>query len=341
LIAHSEEVMKFAQRPYNQDQIEEIARTITDSGAWITPTLTTSRNIIAVLEDYDLELARPEIRYLHPMDHGIWSFIYTNLYQPIPQDQRTAIRDGYLQFQRPLTRALSKAGARLMTGTDALIPSNVPGFSIHDELAELVDVGLSPYEALRSSTTEPFAYLDELDQAGTIAVGKRADLVLLQNNPLSDISATRGISGVLIQGRWLAKDDLDQGLEALAVGYQRRTYDSSGGNDEVTPSSHLGDKCFEPRSGVRYIAWGVSPRIPAPIIITSRGAATDVRAGGPRLTPQPIICRPSGAFFYLSSLPWGSRPRLNIFRASGAPFMIQRPTHDFSGDVEKKPQAVT
>jgi len=106
-----------------------------------------------------------------------------------------------------------------MTGTDSLIPSTVPGFSIHDELAELVDVGLSPYEALRSSTTEPFAFLGELEQAGTIEVGKRANLVLLQGNPLSDIAATRIISGVLLQDRWLGKEDLEQGLEELAAGY--------------------------------------------------------------------------------------------------------------------------
>jgi len=219
LIAHSEEILKFAQKPYTQDQIEDLAKTIASSNAWITPTLTTSHNVVAVLEDFDGELARPEVRYLHPMARGIWSFIYTNLYQPIPGDQRIAIREGYLDFQRPLTRALSEAGARLMTGTDSLIPSTVPGFSIHDELAELVDVGLSPYEALRSSTTEPFAFLGELEQAGTIEIGKRANLVLLQSNPLSDISATRSISGVLIQGRWLGKEDLEQGLEALAAGY--------------------------------------------------------------------------------------------------------------------------
>jgi hypothetical protein len=220
LIAHSEEVMKFARSPYTQDQIEDFARTIADSGAWIAPTLTTSRNILAVFEDFDGELSRPEVRYLHPMDRGIWSFIYSNLYQPIPQDQRTAIEDGYLQFQRPLTRALNAAGAKLMTGTDALIPSNVPGFSIHDELAELVDVGLSPYEALRSSTTEPFAFLGELDQAGTIAVGKRADLVLLEGNPLFDIAATRSISGVMLRGRWFGKGNLEQSLEELAAGYE-------------------------------------------------------------------------------------------------------------------------
>jgi imidazolonepropionase-like amidohydrolase len=158
------------------------------------------------------------------MDRGIWSFIHSNLYQPIPQDQRALIRDGYEQFQRPLTRALSAAGARLMTGTDALIPSNVPGFSIHDELAELVDVGLSPYVALRSSTTEPFAFLGELDQAGTIAIGKRADLVLLESNPLANIAATRDISGVMIQGRWIGREGIQQGLEELAVAYHTETH---------------------------------------------------------------------------------------------------------------------
>jgi hypothetical protein len=219
LIAHSEEVVKVARRPFNSDQIEDFARTIAASGAWITPTLTTSRNVLAVLEDFDEELARPEVRYLHPMDRGIWSFISTNLYQPIPEDQRTAIREGYLEFQRPLTRALGDAGARLMTGTDSLIPSTVPGFSIHDELAELVDAGLTPYQALRSSTTEPFAFLGELDQAGTIEIGKRADLVLLEDNPLSDISATRRISGVMLQGRWLVMEELQKGLEELAAGY--------------------------------------------------------------------------------------------------------------------------
>lgn len=154
----------------------------------------------------------------------VYSFIYTNLYQPIPQDQRAALRDGYYEFQRPLTGALNPAGARLMTGTDSLIPSNVPGFSIHDELAELVDVGLSPFEALRSSTTEPFAFLGEVDRAGTIEVGKQADLVLLQGNPLTDIAETRRISGVMIQGRWLGREEIEQGLERLAVSYQAGTH---------------------------------------------------------------------------------------------------------------------
>ena len=85
-----------------------------------------------------------------------------------------------------------------MTGTDALIPTNIPGFSIHDELLELVEIGLTPYEALKASTTHPMEYLGELDDAGTIDIGKRADLVLLEANPLEDIRDTRQIAGVMV-----------------------------------------------------------------------------------------------------------------------------------------------
>jgi imidazolonepropionase-like amidohydrolase len=222
LIAHSEEVTRHAEGDYSSEKIDGLARKIADSGTWMTPTLTTSRHVLAVLDDFDGELARPEVRYLHPMDLGIWSFINTNLYQPMPQEHRDFIRDAYHRFQRPLTLALAEADARLMTGTDALIPSNVPGFSIHDELAEFVDVGISPYQALRSSTTEPLAFLGELDQAGTIEVGKRADLVLLEGNPLLDIAVTRNIAGVMIQRRWIERRDLDAGLEELAALYEAK-----------------------------------------------------------------------------------------------------------------------
>ena len=98
-----------------------------------------------------------------------------------------------------------------MTGTDALIPTNIPGFSIHDELLEFVEIGLTPYEALKASTTHPMAYLGELDDAGTIEVGKRAELVLLEANPLENISNSSRITGVMSREMWLNREDIGRG----------------------------------------------------------------------------------------------------------------------------------
>jgi len=92
----------------------------------------------------------------------------------------------------------------------------VPGFSLHDELETMVDVGLSPYDGLKTSTYNPALYLGELDEFGTVEVGKRADLVLLEANPLEDIANTREIAGVVAQGRYFSRADLDQILESVA-----------------------------------------------------------------------------------------------------------------------------
>jgi imidazolonepropionase-like amidohydrolase len=87
-------------------------------------------------------------------------------------------------------------------------------------LAVMVDVDLSPYEALRSSTYNSAMYLKELDEFGTIEVGKRADLVLLERNPLEDITNTRRIDGVMVRGRWYTRTDLDVMLEEVAKANQ-------------------------------------------------------------------------------------------------------------------------
>lgn len=83
-----------------------------------------------------------------------------------------------------------------MAGTDASAPGMVPGFSLHDELGYLVGAGLSPYQALRTATVNPARFLDTADDSGTVTPGSRADLVLLEANPLDDIANTRRVAGV-------------------------------------------------------------------------------------------------------------------------------------------------
>ena len=107
-----------------------------------------------------------------------------------------------------------------MAGSDALMIGLYPGSALHRELRELVDVGLTPFEALRTSTTNPFEYLGEADRAGTIEVGKRSDLLLLDANPLEDVSAASKIAGVLIRGRWIGRKEIHETMREIAASYE-------------------------------------------------------------------------------------------------------------------------
>ena len=88
------------------------------------------------------------------------------------------------------------------------------------ELLELVAAGLTPYEALRTSTTTPFEYLGESDRAGTVDVGKESDLVLVGANPLEDIANASKIEGVLMQGRWIGKEEIRKRMEEIAGSFE-------------------------------------------------------------------------------------------------------------------------
>ena len=114
---------------------------------------------------------------------------------------------------------MHKAGVEFIAGTDVLNPFCFPGFSLHDELAILVEAGLSPMEALQTATLNPARYLGIEKAIGTVASGKIADLVLLDANPLDDIRNTTKINSVVVNGRLLDRPVLDQRLtqvQALA-----------------------------------------------------------------------------------------------------------------------------
>ncbi len=102
-----------------------------------------------------------------------------------------------------------------MLGSDSPQIFNVPGFAIHRELAYLVASGLTPYEALRTGTVNAAEYFGMEDRIGTVQTGMVADLVLLDANPLADISNSGRVHGVVVNGRWLSRADLDELLESL------------------------------------------------------------------------------------------------------------------------------
>jgi len=122
----------------------------------------------------------------------------------------------YHLFMRKVTLALHRAGVPLVAGTDAMgVPLLVPGASLHRELAILIASGLTPYEAIRTATVNPAAFLGKEDEFGTIAEGRRADLLLVDRNPLQDVAALQRPAGVMVRGRWLTRDDLQRRLDRL------------------------------------------------------------------------------------------------------------------------------
>jgi imidazolonepropionase-like amidohydrolase len=115
-----------------------------------------------------------------------------------------------IELRRTLIKALHAAGAGLLLGSDAPQVFNVPGFSLHHELQFLVDAGLTPFEALETGTIAAAEFLGT--NSGVIAVGRDADLVLLDFDPLADISNTRRIHGVMLRGTWHSATDLKSRL---------------------------------------------------------------------------------------------------------------------------------
>jgi tetratricopeptide (TPR) repeat protein len=127
-----------------------------------------------------------------------------------------------LALQRKLMKALEDAGVPILSGTDASDVGPVAGFGLHQELQEFVNDGFTPYQALRTATVNPARYFRQSNQWGTIETGKRADMVLLDVNPLENIGNTTKIAGVVLQGKWLEQSKLQADLAGVPAAYEAR-----------------------------------------------------------------------------------------------------------------------
>ena len=172
---------------------------------WLTPTLVVEGAKVRV---DDAEYVKDTHRGLLPASvrQGF------NAYVARKRSQTEAGRRSdrlWWETQQRLVRRMHGAGVRLLAGSDAPCEGGVPGLSLHDELAALVDAGLSPLDALRTATWNPAAYLGRTSELGSVAVGKQADLVLLAANPLTEIRRTREVEAVVLDGRLLRRNVLD------------------------------------------------------------------------------------------------------------------------------------
>lgn len=120
------------------------------------------------------------------------------------------LRDTTLaEFSLSMVGRMHAAGVPIGAGTDTPIAVSLPGDSLHTELERLVEAGLTPLEAIESATIRPAEFFSLQDEMGTIEVGRKADLVLLEHDPLENISNTRAIAAVVSRGKLLRPDDLN------------------------------------------------------------------------------------------------------------------------------------
>jgi imidazolonepropionase-like amidohydrolase len=134
---------------------------------------------------------------------------------PLTTEQR-AEREARFNRQLELVGAMHRAGVEMLVGTDTPNPYCFPGFSVHDEIAWLVKAGLTPMAALQAATRQAAAFLGKLDSFGTLEKGKLADLVLLDASPLDNIENTQKIAAVVMGGRLLRGEALQEMIEGAA-----------------------------------------------------------------------------------------------------------------------------
>jgi hypothetical protein len=196
-------------------RLRELAVRTAQAGTWNCPTLVVYEKIAG---DPKLLRAAPEMRLVPPRLLATWDPDRDFRLRGFTDEDRARLAK-WNGERRRLVKMLRDAGAPLLLGTDSGNPFVVAGVSAHEELALLVASGLSPFEALAAATRNAAEYLE--DDAGTIEVGKRADLLLLAGNPLEDVGHARKPLGVMAGGRWLPAEELTRMLEQVVASYAK------------------------------------------------------------------------------------------------------------------------
>lgn len=197
----------------DMSRFQRIVDRVRASGVAMVPTQILSDNYANDATGDELT-SLPEMRYWLPQQVASWRATKNNLLSQtgVSREQRLE----YIALRRRFIKALHDAGVPFLLGSDAPQLWNVPGFSTHRELAALVAAGLTPYQALRTGTVSVAKYLKEEGRSGVVRPGARADLILLDANPLQNIANSSRISGVVVNGRWIGTRERQRMLARLA-----------------------------------------------------------------------------------------------------------------------------
>ncbi|PQJ79826.1 amidohydrolase family protein [Polaribacter porphyrae] len=245
-IAHFEELMNAISREFNADRMigsykgkeeeflkfvekrsESLAKDLIDNNVYVTSTLWLTESFYRQRYELNKILTEVELEYQNPgisewvsyVPQGLGWLPEVNRYKIDAKMTASEIEDDKIFWQTYgkacgiIANVLSKKGVKIMSGTDANLPAAVPGFSLHSELQSLNDAGMSISQVLNSATNTPANWLK--NNSGKIKVGYKADLVLLDKNPLIDIRNTKKINAVLVNGLLYNRVLLDEILSEV------------------------------------------------------------------------------------------------------------------------------
>ena len=198
-----------------RERIPQLVDATLDARAAVVPTMVLWERLFGPtpVEDYSEAIAEtldlpPELLYA-------WTSQIEDVRAQIDPERGQAL----LELRKEILRALHTGGVYILLGSGALEAFNVPGMSLHEEMRYLQDeVGLPPYEVLFSATRAAAEHLGTPEAFGTVIPGRRADLLLVRDNPLEDVGHVAGIEGVVIRGRWFSAEDLQAELYRGAAG---------------------------------------------------------------------------------------------------------------------------
>ena len=191
----------------DESRIPRLVEATKRAGVWIVPTEALFEHWVGP-DDPETMRSWPEMQYVPKDQLAQW----VENKKKIAAGATPAERARYLDVRRRLIKALHAGGVGLLLGSDGPQVWNVPGFSVHRELRYLVQVGLTPWQALETGTRNVAVFFGTAAERGSIAPGRRADLVLLDGDPLADIANSSRIAAVVLGGRLLTKDDIDKRL---------------------------------------------------------------------------------------------------------------------------------
>lgn len=209
------EYLDAAKGTIDEKKLAAIVKRSKDAGVWIVPTSALWK---VLFNQIPLETLRsyPELKYVPKQAVESWSKMYNDRAAKMQGDAAKNI----IEARTRILAALHKGGVKILMGTDAPQQFSVPGFSLHRELQVMREAGMSNYDILRSGTVTVGEYFKNDEPFGTVEKGKRADLVLLNDNPLTDIANVASIDGVMVRGRWYSREQLDERLAKIETKYK-------------------------------------------------------------------------------------------------------------------------